>query len=291
MIKSNHLILANSVEQALEAMQNASGDVCVLAGGTDLLLDLEQGRHPPVDTLVDITTIPELLKLEIRDGQLFIGAAVVHKKIVRSELVLANAQALTEACGLIGGPQVRNMATLGGNVAHALPAADGTVALMVMDAQVEIASLEGRRVVPLSEIFKGPGQSTLDARKDLLVGFHLPLKQAYQASAFKRVMRPQGVAIAILNCASWLQRDGDQIVEARISIGPSGPTPRRMQAAEAFLKGKRPDSDTLEMVYELVLEEASFRTSRHRATAGYRQDVVHMLLVDALKTAWERAES
>jgi carbon-monoxide dehydrogenase medium subunit len=290
MIKSKHLILTKSIEQALEAMSTASGDVRVLAGGTDLLLDIEQGRHTPVDTLVDITTIPELKQFEIRNDHLFIGSAVVHKKITRSELVLTHAQALAEACGLIGGPQVRNMATLGGNVAHALPAADGTVALMVMEAQAEIASLSGRRVVPLVEIFKGPGQSTLDPRSDLLVGFNLPLSKPHQASAFKRVMRPQGVAIAILNCATWLQRDGDQIAEARISIGPSGPTPRRMQQAEAYLKGKFPDEATIQQAYQLVLDEASFRTSRHRATSEYRQEVVRMLLTDTISTAWVRAE-
>ena len=214
MIKTNHLILATSVEQALQAMQNAEGDVSVLAGGTDLLLDLEQGRHPPVDTLVDITAIPELKLLEIRNAQLFIGASVVHKKITRSDLVIQHAQALAEACGLIGGPQVRNMATLGGNVAHALPAADGTIALMVMDAQAEIASPTGRRQVSLEEIFEGPGASTLDPREELLTGFYLPLSGAHQASAFKRVMRPQGVAIAILNCAVFLQRDGDQVARS-----------------------------------------------------------------------------
>jgi carbon-monoxide dehydrogenase medium subunit len=290
MIKSDEIILAKSIQQALEAMKMAAGDVRVLAGGTDLLLDLDQGRHTPVDTLVDITTIPELMKFEIRDNRLFIGAAVVHRKITRSELVLEHAQALAEACGLIGGPQVRNMATLGGNVAHALPAADGTVALMVMEAQAEIATLEGMRIVPLKEIFKGPGQSTLDPRSDLLVGFYLPLSKPHQASAFKRVMRPQGVAIAILNCATWLQRDGEQIAEARISIGPSGPTPRRMGQAEAYLQGKSPDEATIQTAYELVLEEASFRTSRHRATSEYRQEVVRMLLVDTISAAWQRAE-
>jgi carbon-monoxide dehydrogenase medium subunit len=290
MIKTKHLILATSVEQALQAMQNASGEMRVLAGGTDLLLDLEQGRHPPADTLVDITAIPELKQLEICNQQLFIGAAVTHKRITRSALVIEHAQALAEACGLIGGPQVRNVATLGGNVAHALPAADGTVALMVMQAQAEIASSTGRRLVPLKEVFKGPGESTLDPREDLLLGFYLPLGKPAQASSFKRVMRPQGVAIAVLNCAAWLQREGEKVAEARISIGPSGPTPRRMSQAEAYLTGKFPDENTIQQAYQLVLDEASFRTSRHRATSEYRQQVVKMLLVDTINSAWGRSE-
>jgi CO/xanthine dehydrogenase FAD-binding subunit len=289
MIKTNHLILANSVDHALEVMESASGEVRVLAGGTDLLLDIEQGRHPPVDTLVDITRIPELNLLEVRQDTLFIGAGVVHKRITRSPEVKHHAQALAEASGLIGGPQVRNSATLGGNVAHALPAADGTIALMVMDALAEVAKPGARRMVPLGELFEGPGKSTLDPRGELLVGFHLPLVKTGQASAFDRVMRPQGVAIAILNCAVWLQRDGDRIAEARVSVGPSGPTPRRMTQAEFFLIGKGPEDNTIGQAYQLALEEGNFRTSRHRATSEYRQQVLRMLLNRTITTAWERA--
>lgn len=289
MIKSNHLILSNSVEHALRALHDAPNDARLLAGGTDLLLDIEQGRHAPVDTLVDITAIPELNQLEIRGDRLFIGAGVVHKKITRSKLVRQHAEALAEASGLIGGPQVRNMATLGGNVAHALPAADGTIALMVMDARAEIAGLDGRRMLPLSELFTGPGKSALDPHGELLVGFHLPLALEHQASAFARVMRPQGVAIAILNCAVWLERNGDLLKDIRISFGPSGPTPRRMNRAEEYLQGKPPTEAEIDQAYRLVLEEANFRTSRHRATSEYRQLVGRMLLQNTITTAWGRA--
>ena len=140
--------LAQSVDDALHALTNAPGDALIIGGGTDLLLDLQQGRHPPVHTLVDVTQIPEMTKLEIRAGELWIGAGVPHRKIVQAPLVREHAQALHEACGLIGGPQVRNTATLGGNVAHSPPAADGTIALMSLDAQAEIAGLNGRRRVP-----------------------------------------------------------------------------------------------------------------------------------------------
>ncbi len=112
-----------------------------------------------------------------------------------------NAQALIEACGLIGGPQVRNVATLGGNVAHALPAADGTIALMALNAQVEVANQKGNRRVPIAEMFLGPGKSAL-IQNELLVGFYLPLQNQNQASAFQRVMRPQGVALPIIQLGS-----------------------------------------------------------------------------------------
>ena len=109
-----------TVAEACSLLHQYKGEAKVLAGGTDLLLDLQQGRHASVDTLVDITTVPELLTIELRSDQLFIGAAVPLAQIVESILVKKHAQALIEACSLIGGPQVRELATLGGNVAHAL---------------------------------------------------------------------------------------------------------------------------------------------------------------------------
>ena len=279
--------LAQSVDDALQTLVSAPGDALIIGGGTDLLLDLQQGRHHPVHTLVDVTAIPEMATLEIRAGKLFVGAGIPHRKIVDSPLVREHAQALTEACGLIGGPQVRNTATLGGNVAHALPAADGTIALMTLDAQAEIASLSGRRRVLLAEIFVAPGKNSLN--KELLVGFYLSLKSAGEASAFKRVMRPQGVAIAILNLGVWLRRDGEKIADARIAVGPSGPTPRRMTRAEDALREKSLTKESISQAYEAILDQASFRTSRHRSTAEYRQHVVGVLLEETLKEAFERA--
>src|SRR5919108_2931371 len=130
-----------NLSQALQAFAEASGPILPIAGGTDLLLDLEQGRHAPAHTLLDVTSIVEMNALEVRGDELFVGAAVPVNRIVLDPLAGAHAQALTEACNLIAGPQVRNVATLGGNVAHALPAADGTIALLALNAQAEIASI------------------------------------------------------------------------------------------------------------------------------------------------------
>ncbi len=280
--------LAKSVDDALQTLAAAPGDARIIGGGTDLLLDLQQGRHPPVHTLVDVTQIPALTALEIRQGELFIGAGVPHRKIAASPLVREHARSLAEACGLIGGPQVRNTATLGGNVAHALPAADGTIALMSLDARAQVGSLRGERTVPLGDLFLGPGKTAL-AEDELLIGFRLPLRKPGEGSAFRRVMRPQGVAIAILNMGIWLRRTGDTIAEARIAVGPSGPTPRRMTAAEGELRGSPLNDETLQRAYQAILAEARFRTSRHRATKEYRQHVVGVLLRDVLHEAFERS--
>jgi carbon-monoxide dehydrogenase medium subunit len=281
--------LAQDVTEALQALSVAPGQARLVAGGTDLLLDLQQGRHPPVLTLVDVTQIAEMRSLEVRQEWLYIGAALPLNQIVASPLVYHHARALHEAAGLIGGPQVRNTATLGGNVGHALPAADGTIALLALGAQAEVANLQGRRRIPVEELFLGPGRSALDPQRELMVGFYLPLVSPGQASAFRRVMRPQGVAIAILNMAVWLDRRDDRIVEVRIAVGPAGPTPTRARGAEAALRGQPCDSQSISLGIGALLEEARFRTSPHRATAEYRRHLAGVLLEETLSSAWRRA--
>jgi carbon-monoxide dehydrogenase medium subunit len=210
-------------------------------------------------------------------------------QLVASPLVARHALALREAAALIGGPQVRNTATLGGNVAHGLPAADGTIALLALDAQAEIANRQGCRRLALKELFLGPGRTVLDSEGDVLVGFYLPLLLPGQASAFRRVMRPQGVAIAILNVAVWVARTGTTIKDVRIAIGPGGSTPTRAYHAEEALRGKTLSSSVMSQAMDALLTEARFRTSPHRATTDYRRHLAGVLLKETFQVAWDRA--
>jgi xanthine dehydrogenase FAD-binding subunit len=277
-----------TVQEAVEELASAPSPAIPIAGGTDLMLDLQQGHHAPVHTLVDLTEIPEMRALEIRGETLFIGAGVPHNRIVESPLVQKHAQALVESCGLIGGPQVRNTATLGGNVAHALPAADGTIGLLALNAQVEIASPGGRRWLPLNELFLGPGKSILKA-DEILVGFTLPLIKAHQASAFCRIMRAQGIALPILNLAVWLECSSEIILDAHVAVGPAGPIPFLAHQTETFIRGKVFSAKMIAAAQEILLGEAVFRTSPARATAEYRRHLVSVLFKNAITTAWERA--
>jgi len=280
--------VAQTVEGALSALSQSEGEARPIAGGTDLLLDLQQRRCPPVHTLVDITQIPEMSLIEERQAEIFIGAGVPLNQLIASSLVKEHAQALIDAAKLIGGPQVRNTATLGGNVAHALPAADGTIAMLAFDAIAEIAGLQNRNRTPLGDLFIGPGKSALNFRKEILVGFYLPKRLPGSASAFQRVMRPQGVAIAILNLAVWLERMGEIIRDIHISVGPAGPTPFRARLAEAELRGKTLRPHTITGALEALLTEAHFRTSPHRATEAYRRQMAEVLLRETLDAAWQR---
>ena len=281
-----------SIPEAIQALSAAPGLAIPIAGGTDLLLDLQQGRHAPVHTLVDLTGIPELTQIEPRAGQLFIGAAAPLNRIARHPLVARYGQALVEACDLVGGPQVRNVATLGGNVAHALPAADGTIAMLALNAEVEIAGLNGNYRLPLVDMFLGPGKSRLKHGEELLVGFYIPSHEADEqltASAFKRIMRPQGVALPIINLAVWVSRRGESIDELRVAAGPGASVPWRATEAEQAMRGKSAAADTVAAGVEALLGQVGFRTSPRRASSEYRRFLVASLFRETFETAWERS--
>lgn len=280
-------VTPRTLDDALAALRRSAGGARVVAGGTDLLLDLQQGRHAPVETLVDITRLPELLEIRLEAQTLFVGAAVTHAVLAAEARLERHARALCEACSLIGGPQVRNVATLGGNVAHALPAADATIALLALEAQAELAGLEGgRKMVPLGSLFAGPGRTSFDRAGTIIVGFHLPLRRRRQGSAFRRVMRPQGVAIAILNLAIWVEVDEQAtIVDARLAAGPSAPTPQRLRAAEQALLGQPSANVNHAAVRDAMRADSRLRSSAHRATADYRRHLLGVLLERALPAA------
>jgi len=280
----------DSISEAIDDLLNAPAPVVPIAGGTDLLLDMRQGRHKPANTLVDLTGVPELNVIEERGNFLYIGACVPVNRIIADPHVKDNAQALIEACDLIAGPQVRNTATLGGNVAHALPAADGTIALVALGATAEIANPKGLRKLPFRDLFQGPGKSTIDKTSELIAGFYIALSNRNQASAFKRIMRPQGVALPILNCAVWLERKGNTIKDIRIAVGPGGPTPFRATSAEDLMRDQTCDDALIIEAVKKLLKQGSFRTSPHRATSEYRKHILAGLFRDTFHEALQRAK-
>lgn len=286
-----HYHSPKTVSEVEALLQEYKGKARVLGGGTDLLLDIKQGNHPPVKALVDITKVEGLNTITFMDGYAVIGAGVTHTQIAKSQALVKQATCLAEGCGVVGGPQVRNVGTIGGNVAHALPAGDGTTSLVALDAEVEILQAGTQKRVNILEMYRGPGKSLLDSTQDILLKFIVPLSQVGEASSFQRVMRPQGVALPILGCASWLKLDAEQkIMSVRICIGPVSSTPMRTTNLETLLQGKPLDDNILKEVIELARKEIKPRTSKYRATAEYRSEMIGLLLGKTLKTAYHRAK-
>ncbi len=293
----SHYHMAHSVEEALHLLTKYEGHAQVIAGGTDLLLDIQQGAHPPVEALIDVTKIVELTAINVNqtaDHQtLMLGAGVTHNAIVANATIRNLATCLAESCGVVGGPQVRNVATIGGNVAHALPAADGTLSLVALQADAEVASPEGRTWYAIEDLFAGPGQSIVNPRRELITRFQFPLARIGEASAFRRIMRPQGVALPILGCALWIKLDeaGVCFEDVALCIGPTGPTPVRDVAVRDALIGQPADEPHIRQAAQLARRVLSARTSKYRATAEYRSEMIELLVKQSLETAVMRAKT
>ncbi|MBI5671371.1 MAG: FAD binding domain-containing protein [Chloroflexi bacterium] len=290
----NHYHTPATADEAVSLLAQYAGQAQVIAGGTDLLVDKRaEGGYNPHEALVDITHIPELCKIEEDGDFITIGAGVTHTQIVKSALIAHYATCLVESCGVVGGPQVRNVGTLGGNVAHALPAGDGTTSLVALDAEADVIYMGERKRVPIRDMYLGPGKSLLDSHRDLLVSFRFRRAADREATAFKRIMRPQGVALPILGCAVWVRLDetGALFEAARIAIAPIGPTPGRADEVEHALIGQPATIETVERMAELAQSTLHPRTSKYRATADYRREMIGVLVRRTLTLAIYRAQT
>jgi len=287
----NHYHSPTTIEEAAALLQQYAGNARIIGGGTDLLV--ERRDHQPQEAFIDISCIPEMTAITQQGDHAIIGGGVTHAKIVKSEVVAARATCLVESCGVVGGPQVRNVATLGGNVVHALPAGDGTTSLVALNAEAEIFYNGTRQWVPILDMYKGAGVSLIDPTRDILLNFRIKLAAKHEASAFKRIMRPQGVALPVLGCAVWvrLTEDGSRYDAARICLAPIGATPGRAAEVEAALLSQPADEDTLETAVQVALETLHPRTSKYRATGEYRQEMIAVLLRRTLPLAVHRART
>ena len=286
----------HTVAETLASLACHDGKARIIAGGTDLLIDMQHVKKDegPLAALVDITSVPEMTRVAVSEDWLYIGAGVTHTTIVNSPLVEREATCLVESCGVIGGLQVRNVATLGGNVAHALPAGDGTTSLVALGAEADVAWHDGRREwLPVTQIFRGPGVSALDSTRDVLVGFRFQIGSTSAGSAFKRIMRPQGVALPVLGCAAWVQLDEerDRFTDLRICVSPVDRVPVRALAVEADLRGQLISSESLRRVAASARDKLHPRASKYRASAEYRSHMIETLLNQVLPLAIERARS
>src|SRR5512136_1118699 len=241
-----------SVDEAVKLLARYGGKARIVAGGTDLILDLQQGNEHPVEALIDVTRIVGLNEIRAETGFIILGAGVTHNQIVESPLLQQKATALVEASYVVGGPQVRNVATIGGNVAHALPAADGTTALNALDAEVEIASFNGRRWIPFTSLFLGPGKSAIDSTREVLTALRCKATGLREGSASSRIMRPQGVALPIMNFAAKVRVLNDRIEEIALAVAPVAPTPFRCKQTEAFLTGKPATPESIKAAVEVL---------------------------------------
>ena len=285
----NNYYTPDTVAAALDILQRYDGRARVIGGGTDLLVETRRGLRRPLEAIVDATRITGLDSIEEQGDYLVIGCGVTHTTIVNDRRIIRYGRCLSESCGVIGGPQVRNTGTLAGNVAHALPAGDGTIGLLALGGEVEIASTDGVRWMPAKDTFEGPGRSAIDRHNEILTRLRFKRTADDEGSAFHRVMRPQGLCLPIISMATRLRMDGHTIASAAISMGPVGPIPWVAEPAAAVLVGKPASEELFEEAAEAALANISLRTSKYRATEEYRAAMIRTYLPIILTTAVQRA--
>ena len=279
-----------SVAEAVDTLQRYDGQARVVGGGTDLLVEIRRGLHRPVEALVDVSRIPGMDTIDVEGEHIVIGCGVTHSQIIRDARIIEYGTCLSESCSVIGGPQVRNVGTLAGNVAHALPAGDGTIGLLALGGEIEIAAADGTRWIPMQESFRAPGKSFIDRHREVLTRLRFKPTGPAEGSAHHRVMRPQGLCLPIISMAVRLQlEDDDTIGNARISMGPVGPVPFLAEAAMEVLVGNIASSDLFDKTTEAALASVTLRSSKYRASQEYREQMVRTYLPAILKRAAERA--
>jgi CO/xanthine dehydrogenase FAD-binding subunit len=283
-----------SVEEALEILNEYDGQAQAIAGGTDLLIELQEGRHS-IPCLVDVTRIPGLDGIEQEGDWIVLGANATFRQIKESPLLQEQARVLAEAAATVGALQIQTVATLAGNIVSALPAADGSVALLALDAEVEIADQKGRAWRQIGELFLGPAKSAVDPRRQLITAIRFPAPGPRHGSAWERIGRRQALVLPILNCAICVALDGEgeRFEWARIGLGPVSPVPFRARETEAYLTGRPAKEETYIQAGEIAAGEAKPRTSLLRASKEYRIEVLKVLvrrgLARAVAQALERA--
>ncbi len=278
-----------TVEEAIAVLHDYDGSARVIGGGTDLLVETRRGMRRPYEAMVDASRIAGLNTISQTENGIVIGCGVTHTEIVSDERILRHGQCLAESCSVIGGPQVRNVGTLAGNVAHALPAGDGTIGLLALGGEVEIAGTSGHRWMPAKDTFIGPGKSVIDRHREVLTRLRFEPTRSGEGSAFHRVMRPQGLCLPIISMAARLTVDGGSITAASISMGPVGPVPWFAEPAAEVLVGGPVNREQFEKAVAIVLANVTLRTSKYRATEEYRSAMIRTYLPLILARAAERA--
>jgi len=262
----------------------------LLAGGTDLLPGL---RRTPADqsvSLVDISRLAEIRFIREAGGEIEIGALSTHTTLTASPLIQKYAPALVKACSGIGAPQTRARGTLGGNLANASPAADTVPPLLCLNSRVKLQSTTGDRELKLDEFFLGPGKTGLSSGEFVYsVSFGIP--SGRWGAEYLKLGRRNGMAIAVVSVGVFLTLDDAARIDTiRVSFGSAAPTPVRGRCVEAALKGNRPSPELFALAARAVDGDIS-PISDVRASADYRRHSARVVLVRALESAFEQAES
>lgn len=268
-----------NLDEALLFLKNYGADMCPLAGGTDVMVNLRSGKLK-IPYLLDVSRLPDLQGIAVSEEGLSIGAGITISEIYASPLVAEHAPSLIKSCAFFGSPQIRNVATIGGNVGNASPSADTVPPLLVHGAKAILAGERGKRTVAVENLFVGPYQSGIRPH-ELLLRFILE-PAGRRLSDFQKIGRRKALAISRMSMAVLADREKDgTFASIRLALGSGTPAPMRMGRVESFLVGKRPDPQTLEAGARLMAAEM-IRVTGIRPSTVYKEKAIQGLFLRML---------
>jgi carbon-monoxide dehydrogenase medium subunit len=269
-----------TLEEAIELLTKVRNSR-VLAGGTDLLVDLKTGRVS-AEALVDVGAIRELRGIEDLGDRIRIGAATKLQELAESDVIARELPLLRKAVESMGSWQIRNLATVGGNLCNASPAADTAPPLLAYEAELIIVGPRGTRVVPVTKFFTSYRMVALEEGeilKEIVVR-----KSTWSGWSYIKLGRRSGFTLSIVSVAVLASTRGEILEDVRIALGSVAPTPIRAYKAEEYLRGRKVSLEVLKRAAEIAKEEVS-PIDDVRASAWYRREMVYRLTLDALKTS------
>ncbi|MEJ2717265.1 MAG: xanthine dehydrogenase family protein subunit M [Deltaproteobacteria bacterium] len=289
-ISLKEYLVPETLAQALQMLSDYDGRARLIAGGTDVIVDLRR-RNYEVEALVDISRIPGMDGIDLEGDRIILGGMVTHAQTAASRLIRDKAELLASACLNVGSPQIRSIATLGGNLVSGQPAADGSIPLLALSARVAIISGKGERVVPLKDFFLDLGKTVVDPTREILSRIEFDSLGPNQGGCTLRLSKRKALGLPIVICAVVVTVDAAKQVidEAAIALGPVAPIPYRDQGLESVIQGKPATMKTLHQVAEKASAQCTPRDSLLRGSCDYRREMVKVLVRRCLKTALEQA--
>lgn len=276
-----HYYTANSADEALRLLAQHAGHARLIAGGTDILLEMERGIRPGIDTLIDISRLPGLNQITLTDGEITLGALTTHNDVVASGLIQDHALPLAQAAWEVGAPQIRNRGTIAGNLITASPANDTITPLWALDASVTLSSVQGSRTLPFPEFYAAFRKTSLRP-DEMLTSIQFQPLAANERGMFIKLGLRRAQAISVVNIAVILAIADGVIARARIALGSVAPTIIRLPAVEAFLQGKTLSPDIIREAAHLAASIPA-PIDDVRSTAEYRSEMIKVLTARALR--------
>jgi CO/xanthine dehydrogenase FAD-binding subunit len=290
-INIKRYLMPETLPEALELLAEYDGNAQVIAGGTDVIPQLRHGNLH-VETLIDISRLPNINTISQEADTIVLGGLVTHTQVVQSSLIKEKAAAFSEASASVGSPQIRNIATIGGNLANGHPAADTAMPLLAFDASVTIASQSGDREVPLTEFFHGVGKTALNPRREILTQIRFAIPKENQGNSFLRLSKRGSLTIAVLIFSAVVEADKNEnvIKEARIALGPVAAVPLRASKTEEILRGAPISVETIERAAESVCGESNPLSDPVWGSAAYKEEMIKTFTKRGLTRALQQID-